>query len=223
MKCTWQLVVNERDVAMRTKSGNLLSVVVPMLLTAGSLTAQETAASREADHTALRALMADVTQAINDQDIDKMASCFTKEFVFTTVDQSVLTDTASLKEYYDRMLRQKDSPITDYAVVPKADVLTVFFDENVGYCYGTSDDIYTLRRNGREVPMTCHWTATVVKENGTWKMAAAHAGVDVLNNPVLDSVTMSLWLNRLIAAGIGIILGLGVGFLVARRTKRVPG
>jgi uncharacterized protein (TIGR02246 family) len=216
-------MVNEKEVAMKTKSGKLLFVVVPMLLAAGSLAAQETGASREADHTALRALMADVTQAVNNQDVDKMASCFTKDFVFTTVDQSILTNTASIKEYYDRMLRQKDSPVTNYEVVPKAAVLTVFLDANTGYCYGTSDDIYTLRRNGRKVPMTCRWTATVVKENGIWKMATAHAGVDVLNNPVLDSITLSMWRNILMAGGIGILVGIGVGIVAARRVKKTPG
>lgn len=177
--------------------------VVALMLCFSSARAEVLSANRDGDHGALRALMARVTQAVNEQDIAGLQACFTKRFVFTTVDQSVLTNTLTLKNYYDRMLHSNDSPVSAYRVTPKADARTVFVDSNTGYCYGTSDDVYTLRRNGRKVHMPCHWTATVVKEDGEWKVAALHAGVNVLDNTVLRVRTLPWWRKGLLAIGIG--------------------
>lgn len=178
-------------------------VVVFILFVANANAAESNGDLREADHAALRALMARVTQAVNAQDIDGLTACFTKTFVFTTVDQSVLTDTLSTRNYYDRMLHSKSSPIKGYHVAPMADVLTVFVDGITGYCYGTSDDAYTLRKGGRTVHMASRWTATVVKEDGEWKMAAVHTGVNVMDNTVLRVNTLPWWRKLLIAVGIG--------------------
>ena len=46
----------------------------------------------EADHVALRALRDKAATAINKQDIKALASCFAKDFVFTAVNQTVLTN-----------------------------------------------------------------------------------------------------------------------------------
>jgi ketosteroid isomerase-like protein len=209
---------------MKTMRWRAFAILVTMLLLAPCMApAQISGAGREADHAALRAMMANVTQAINNQDMARLAPYFTRGFVFTTVDQSVLTNTLAVKNYYDRMLRQKDSPVTRYKMAPKADIPTIFLDANIGYVYGTSADVYTLSANGRKVPMTCHWTATVVKENGAWKMAAVHTGVNVMNNPVIDTLAAAMRRNLLIAAGIGLLLGLIIGIVVAKRMGKNPG
>lgn len=184
--------------------------------------AQGNGDGREADHAVLRALMANAVKAINNQDMDALAACFTKKFAFTTVDQSVLTDAASLKKYYDRMLRSADSPVTGYKMAPTVDIPTIFFDANTGYSCGTSDDTYTLRQNGRVVHMTCNWTAAVAKEDGTWKLAAVHSGVNVMNNPVIDTVAATLKRNLFLAAGLGVLVGLVIGMLVGGRMRKAP-
>lgn len=188
---------------MMLKKQNAIAVLLAMLLAGNALATQDAVADREADHAALRGLMAKVTQALNDQDLTAVTACFTKKFVFTTVDQSVLTDTLTMTNYYDRMLHRKDSPVTGYKISPKANISTAFLNENCGYCYGTSDDAYTLRRNGRTVHMASRWTATVVKEDGQWKMAAVHTGVDVMDNTVLRVKTLPWWRKCLLAIGIG--------------------
>ena len=119
------------------------------------------------------------------------------------MDQTVLTSVTEIKEYYGRMLERKDSPIKQFIIKPKADILTRFIDENTGCCYGTSEDEYVLRRNDRKVTMPSRWTAIVVKEDGQWKIAAAHSGVNVLENPVLEAKGMSLWRKMMLGIGLG--------------------
>lgn len=203
------------------KPTNIL--VLFLLLTAGSLGAQETDPAQEAEHDALRALTAEVTQAINSQNIDHLGKYLAEEFVFTAVDQTVLTDVESIKQYYDGMLNADDSLVSSLQIAPEADILTRFLDVNTGYCYGTSEDTYTVRSSGQRVTMPSRWTALVVKENGQWKIKTVHAGANFMDNPVIDSLRLLAWRNQLIAAVIGILLGLGVGVLVGRRYGKSKG
>ena len=204
--------------------GKTTSILAMLLLwTAGGLRAQEIDPAQEAEHNALRALRAEVTQAINNQDISKLGEHLAEEFVFTAVDQTVLTDVASIKKYYDRMLKADDSPVTSLQMAPAAEVLTRFLDADTGYCYGASKDTYTVRGNGRTVVMPSRWTALVVKENGRWKIKAVHTGVNFMDNPVIDSLKMLAWRNQLIAAAIGILLGLVVGVLLGRKRGKDKG
>lgn len=162
---------------------------------------QPTAGSRKADHEALRALKTKVVAAINAQDLDALASCFTHTFAFTGADQTLVTTPSELKAYYQRIFTQTDSPVTAIQTEAEAGALTCFIDANAGYCYGTSTDTYTLR-GGRKVCMENRWTATVVKSDGGWKVATAHVGVNFLDNPVLDARTMPLWRK------VGVLMGL---------------
>ncbi|MEJ2111621.1 MAG: nuclear transport factor 2 family protein [Acidobacteriota bacterium] len=197
--------------------GNATCILIMVLLiTAGSLCAQEIDPVQEAEHDALRRLRAEVTQAINDQNFDQLGNYLAEEFVFTAVDQTVLTDLASMKEFYDRMLKGDDSLVSSLQIEPEAEILTRFIDANTGYCYGTSSDTYTVRSNDRTITIPSRWTALVVKENGQWKIKAVHAGVNFIDNPLIDRLKMLTWRNLSIAALIGILLGLGIGFLVGR-------
>ncbi len=171
--------------------------------------------SREADHVALRALRDKVTTAIDKQDIKALASCFAREFAFTAVNQTVLTNEAQVQEFFDRMFRSSDAPLASLKTDAKADILTRFVDANTGICYGSSKDTYTLK-SGKVVVMNVRWSATVVKENGEWKVALAHAGTDFLDNPVLEGVK-SFAKNLGLGAGVGgLVVGLAIGGLWGR-------
>jgi len=193
-----------------------LSLVLALLLCAGSnsraLAAEE---NREADHAALRALRDKVVQAIDNQDIKTLASCFAKEFAFTAVNQTVVTNETQMQELFDRMFRGNDALVTTLKTEPKADILTRFVDTNTGICYGSSKDTYTMK-SGKVVEMNVRWSATVVKENGEWKVAIAHVGTDFLNNPVLEGVEE---FTKMIGFGAG-VGGLLVGLVIGRMLGR---
>jgi ketosteroid isomerase-like protein len=150
------------------------------------------AADRDADHEALRQVMKKATAAINAQDVSALATCLAKEFVFVPVDQTVITNQQGIAVYFERMLTGKDAPLASLKVKPEADMLTRFVDANAGYCYGTSVDAYTLK-DKRIFTLTVRWSALVVKEDGQWKAATIHTGVDLLDNPVLTARSMSFW------------------------------
>ncbi len=172
----------------------------------------------EADHIALRALRDKAATAINKQDIKGLASCFAKDFAFTAVNQTVLTNEAQMQDFFDRMFKSGDALVTSLKTEPTADILTRFVDANTGVCYGSSKDTYTLK-SGEVVEMNVRWSATVVKENGEWKIALAHVGADFLNNPVLDGAK-ALLKKAGIGAGVGGLLVGGIlGVMIGRGKK----
>ena len=194
-----------------------------MLITAAILNiapCAEAQADREADHTALRALRDKVVTALDNQDLKALSSCFAKEFAFTTVNQTLITSEQQLKEFFARMFSSKDAIVTAMKTEPKADILTRFTDGNTGICYGSSKDTYTMK-SGDVVSMNVRWTAVVVKENGEWKVAAAHVGADFLDNPVLDKVN-AYW-KRFVFAGAGgaLLVGIFIGAVLFRRKRAV--
>lgn len=161
----------------------LMAWCATWILATSSVMAQQPDVDREKDHDALRGLMKQVTQALNQQDLDALASCFTRDFSLVTIDQSLLTNKASLVAYYDAMFKAPKSFVKSMTANPVADELTRFTGTDTGICHGTSKDTYTMK-NGRAVVMESRWTALVVRENGEWKIAAAHAGVNFLDNPL---------------------------------------
>jgi uncharacterized protein (TIGR02246 family) len=181
------------------------------LIAAPDLRAAES--NREADHAALRQLRDKAAAAINNLDGKALAPCFAKEFAFTTVNQTVITNQTQFQEFFDRMFHAPDALVTGMKTEATADILTRFLDENTGVCYGFTKDTYTLKSGG-SVTMSNRWSATVVKEDGEWKVALAHVGTDFMNNPVLDRAAAAA---KKLALGVG-LGGLVVGFVFGRLT-----
>jgi ketosteroid isomerase-like protein len=196
---------------MKTNLQQFCLALILCLCLGGNIRALAAGENREADHAALRALRDRVAQAIDKQDFKALSSCFAKEFAFTTVNQTTVTNEAQMQDFFDRMFKSGDALVTSMKTEPQADILTRFVDANTGVCYGSSKDTYTMK-SGKVVEMNVRWSATVVKENGEWKVAIAHVGTDFLDNPVLDGMKQ---FAKLIGVGAG-IGGLAVGFLIGR-------
>lgn len=194
--------------------------VVVLFISLASVLAQTAPQpEREADHVALRSLRDKVALAVSNQDIQGLTSSFAKDFVFTTVDQTPITSQEQLKAFYDRMFHSPKALVTAVKTEPKADILTRFIDANTGVCYGSSQETYTMK-DGSIVSMNLRWTATVVKENGEWKVAAAHVGTNFLDNPVLSRLA-SYEKKIAIACGVGgLLVGLLLGVGISKCKKK---
>jgi len=169
----------------------------------------------EADHEALRRLLSDATAALNHLDSQALSTYLAPNFAVTLVDQRVLTSTAQLNDYFDKYFKGKSAPLKAVAFNPVATIKTVFIDGHTGVVYGTSTDHYTLADNST-LDIDSHWTATVVKRDGRWLVQTFHAGVNMLDNPILEKVRQAnyLW------GAIGLFIGLLLGALLMRALKR---
>jgi len=163
------------------KAKNLSHSLIVATAISMTCAVQAPAADREADHDALRQLMTKVTTAINEQDVEQLSTCFTEDFVFTSSDQTVITNRKGIADYYDKMLRGPNALIAKMKINAEATELTRFID-------GT----YTLK-SGEIFKLKAKWTATVAKEKGEWKAAAVQVGVNFLDNPVIEAKSMGFW------------------------------
>jgi hypothetical protein len=95
------------------------------------------------------------------------------------------------------------------------DELTILYGDNMGICYGSSDEHFKLA-TGKDLDVKGRWSATVVKENGRWVIACMHASTNLFDNVMLDLAKKV----AIIAGIICLVAGLVVGWLLGRCRKR---
>lgn len=183
---------------------------------AGATGANEAPSQRgQADHQALGKLLADVTKGLSGLDSDILGKHLAPGFVLVLPDQTVITELTQLDRYFVEKFTGKDAPLKAVAFAPEAAAPTLFIDSRTGVVHGTSRDTYTLA-NDSQLTLDTQWTATVVKEGDRWLVQSFHAGVNLLDNPILRGARgiSYLW------AGIALFVGLVLGALLFRLFTR---
>jgi ketosteroid isomerase-like protein len=168
-----------------------------LLLTLGKL-----AAADEAVHEELRTLRTEIIDAITRGDIDSVIKHVHPDAVVTWQNSEVCRGQKGLKDFFERM--GKDS-FKGYKIPPTPDELTILHGGNTGVSFGETVAEYRLLGKGYE--LKSRWTATLVKENGKWLLAAYHISMNVLDNPILSTARQGLYLGAAVALVIGILIG----------------
>ena len=196
-----------------------LLAVPCFLLAAATLRAQapatpgaDAAAADAAVHDALRAVKAKAVEAIAAGDVDRLTGLLAREVVVTWQNAEVCRGPAAVKAYYDRMMKGPSRIVEKVTVAPEVDTLSVLYGGDTAIAYGSSTDGFKLA-SGLEFSMKSRWSATLVLEDGAWKIASFHASSNLFDNPLLASAKKGLWL----AGAGGAAVGLLVGFLAFRR------
>jgi ketosteroid isomerase-like protein len=187
-------------------------LLVVALSSPAFLHAQTTATPEDPAHNELRALRTQVLDAIKAGDVERTLTYVHPNLVVTWQNQEVCRGREGLREFYNRM--GKDA-FRGYKVDPIPDELTILYGGDTGISFGSSVAAYRLF--GREYEFRNRWTATLVKENGRWLLASYHVSNNTLDNPLVNIAKRALYL----AGGVGLIVGLAFGLLVARRRKRL--
>lgn len=169
-----------------------LLIFLAILISAGGMAATNT--GTEADHEQLRQLLATAREAINSDRPELLAPLLHEDHVITVITQEIVNENKPLQQWYEEWFKKPDSPLQRMTTDPKASILTNIYDGKFGVCHGTSVDTYELK-DGRTFKMDAKWTATVIKENGQWKLLALHVGVDPINNPLIDGYRGALGLG----------------------------
>jgi len=195
----------------------LFSILLPILLSASLMAAEP--ADREKDHQQLRQLLDAASAAINKQDAVQLRLLLATEFVITMVNQERMIEEAQLNDFFEKYFVGENAPLKSITVTPEADAPSRFVDDNVAVAYGHSDDIYVLK-NGTEVEIPALWTATLVRQPDGWKIRAFHAGVNLLDNPVLAAAQKNLWTMAAAGAVAGALLML---LMLRLLRKKTPG
>jgi len=171
-------------------------------------------ADKEAVHNELRALAKSLTDAILKGDVEKQLGYATEDVVVTWQTGEVVRGHQGLKDFMSKNQGTASKVFQGYKVPPTPTDLTILYGNDTGISYGISVAKYNVL--GKEIELENHWSATVVKQEDGWKVASYHVSANILDNPLLRGVK-SLGYS---VAGIALVVGLALGWLVFR--KRAP-
>ncbi len=183
-----------------------------LLLSFPCRSAAQTAPAEDPAHHELRILRTNVIDAITRGDFDKTLAFVHTNVVVTWQNAEVCRGHNGLRTFFERLGK---NAFKGYRVPPMPDELTILYnDGRTGVSFGQTVARYTLF--GHDYDFTNRWTATLVKENGQWLLAAYHVSNNVLNNPLMNAAKGGL----LWAGGLALAVGLVAGIVVGRSRSR---
>ena len=166
-------------------------------------------------HAQLRALRDDLVDAMNKKDLNRLLSHLHPDVVVTWQNAEVSRKPEGVRTYISRMLDGPNSVVETFSTAPTVDELTILYGGDAGVAFGSSRDSFRLR-SGQTFDLTSRWTATVVNDGGSWKIAAFHSSASLFDNPLLAAAQR--W--AMTGAVVALIAGFGIGFLISRIGKR---
>ena len=169
------------------------------------------AAPEDPAHGELRALRTALIEAITRGNVEGVLGHLHTNVVVTWQNHEVCRGQRGVKEFFERTGKHT---FTAYKVPPTPDELTIFHGPNTGVSFGETVAEYILF--GKKLEMKSRWTATLVKEDGRWLLAAYHVSMNVLDNPLFNSAKRSIYA----ASGLTFVGGLAVGWMIAGRRRR---
>ena len=182
-----------------------LAALLTIFLTFGLATAAE-----DPVHAELRALRTEILDAIIKGDIDTVITHVHPDVVVTWQNSEVCRGRQGLKDFFDKMGKKS---FKGYKIPPTPDELTIFHGADTGVSFGETVANYNLF--GKDYEIKSRWTATLVKENGKWLLAAYHISMNTLDNPLLTAAKKGLY----VAAAVALVIGILIGRVLAKRGK----
>jgi uncharacterized protein (TIGR02246 family) len=169
-------------------------------------------------HEELRTLRREMVAAINQNDIDALLTHLDKDIVVTWMDGRVSRGPQGVREYLEQMTKGENRKVNSYKTEAEVDDLTHLYGDT-GIATGHSRDAFVLT-DGRDFVVNTRWTATLVKKDGSWKLASFHASTGMFDNPLLDLAVRqtALWTGG-IAGVVGLVVGIVLTWSLRRRRR----
>lgn len=180
------------------------------LLSAALTTAQDVPQTEDPAHDEIRALRDGALSAYKDKDIDKLLTYLHPDVAFTIQNADVLRGHDAVRKFHDRMSVGEDREVVSIVGEFKVDELSILHGDDAAIAIGSMDDEIELKR-GMKFTLNSRWTATMVKEDGRWLVAALHVSTNMFDNGVSR---LMLWWNSVKVGAISGVVGLAVGGLV---------
>lgn len=175
-----------------------------------------TDAAVEADHEQLRKLRETLTEAVIKSDVATQLQYVHDDVVTTWQNHQVTKGQEGLKKFMDEMTAGGQIVFQGYTVPPSSDDIAIMYEGPTAIAVGKSVPHYEYL--GKEFDLENRWTATLVKQDGQWKIAAYHVSANLIDNPLLDAAFSSIVWAVIIALLVGLVLGIvGTKLLGKRR------
>lgn len=206
------------------KTYGFFSTVLLLIAMAGKTSAQETSptvtenlTSQQADSEQLRQLRESLTEAVLAGDVEKQIEKVIPDVVTIWQNNQVAVGHDGLREFFsDIGSAGEENIFRGYTERPTSDKVTILPGGNTAIAYGKSVPHYKWL--GLDFDLENRWSATLLKLDGQWKLAAYHVSGNIVDNPVLAAAKqMVYW-----AAGIGLVVGILIGAIGAKLVRKRP-
>ena len=165
--------------------------------------------TENAAHDEIRALRDGFLAAFEKKDVEQMLSYMNDNVVITVQNAEVLRGHDQVRKFHQRMSEGDDRLVQDLKSNLEVDELSILYGDDTAIAFGDMNDEFTLSR-GMEFDLHSRWTATLVKQDNRWSVAAFHVSTNMFDNGV--SNLMSKWAAIKAAAG-SVLAGLACGIL----------
>ena len=185
---------------------------VCMLLLAflGSTGASAVPEDQAPDVARIHALLHEIEEATNTRDIQRLLRHATDGVVMLSKNGETLVGKAAVDAYVNRMLGAAGPALTGMHTRVIQDGAPIIHGA-VAMAHGTSDDAYEFQ-GGMRLAIVTLWSATLVRQDGEWRIASLHFSFNLFDNPLLNAARFSV----IVASGIGLVCGLLTGVLYMR-------
>jgi len=174
------------------------------------------AAPEDPAHQELRAVRDAMVKAFNERDYDGFLRHLHPDIVATWQNGEVVRHPEGLKAFMKKMSEGDTKVVESVQADLKVDELaSLYSDKKTAVAFGSVDQNFKLA-NGKDLQLTSRWTATFVREDGRWLLAAFHVSANVFDNPVLGMAIK----KTAMAVGVGsAAIGLIAGWMVGKTRK----
>jgi uncharacterized protein (TIGR02246 family) len=165
-------------------------------------------------HDELRKLQSVMEDALNKRDLDALVANVDENVVFTTMNGDVARGRQGIRDYFTKMMDGPDKVVDSVTTDFIPDALSILHGDDMAIASGKTNDHYKLV-SGKELDIHARWTATLVRKDDRWLVAAFHYSENVFDNPILDAQKKVM---LLIAVGAALLMTI-IGFLLGRRGR----
>jgi len=180
------------------------------------LIAQPAPDPNEPEHQALRQIRAAYERAVNEDRLDLLKPYFAEPFYGVMITSKRVSTLDEMRQYWVEMKKLIGAGGT-YHVTVEPEKSTILGD--FALARGTTKDTVKTG-DGNTYEFGTNWTATLHKENGAWKVLQVQGSMDPVGNAFAKAY-MNEAAKRVgaSAAAGGLVVGLLIGWLAARRRK----
>ena len=176
------------------------------------------AAPEDPEHAELRAIKDALVTAFNQRDADGFLRHMHPNIVATWQNAEVSRRPDGIRAFMKKVTEGETKQVQSVQAKVEVDELTSLYGEKkTGVAFGSVEQDFKFF-DGREIALKSRWTATFIKEDGRWLLAAIHVSANVFDNPVLSLAVRktAMW------SGLGALaVGGVVGWIIGRRRRAV--
>jgi ketosteroid isomerase-like protein len=199
-----------------TRAASLIALGLLLSLNPGVSRAADTAAGDDPLHQDLRALKDRATNAVNKRDEGALIKELDPTIAFTAMNNETVRGLDAARTYYERMMAGSERIVQDMSVTIEPDALSTLYNGGTTAVATGGSNAHFKLKTGMEFDVPLRWTATLIRSQDHWLLAAMHFSANMFDNPILAGLERTMIWATVGAA----VVALLVGFFVGRQTRR---